>query len=57
MFNIDDDDDDDDEFELTHKGESLREIEKFERPVESSDEDEGNEHSGNLKGEGHLFCI
>ncbi|KAF6023614.1 NOP14 [Bugula neritina] len=51
MFNIDDDDDDDDEFELTHKGESLREIEKFERPVESSDEDEGNEHSGNLKGE------
>lgn len=48
VFNIDDDEDG--EFDqLTHRGHSLLEIEKFDKPLESDEEEEGNE-AGNLKG-------
>ena len=47
MFNIDDDDEESG-FELTHKGESLRQIEKFESPAYSDDGSE--DESGALKG-------
>lgn len=50
VFNIDGDDDDGDfdEMTLTHKGQSLLEIEKFDRPADS-DEDEEDD-TGNLRG-------
>ncbi|XP_067943057.1 nucleolar protein 14-like [Watersipora subatra] len=47
-FNIDDDEEEFD-LELTHKGESLRQIEKFERPTDSDVESDGD--AGELKGQ------
>lgn len=48
LFNIDDEEEEEFGLELTHKGESLQQIEKFERPVDN-DEDSDNE-GGNLEG-------
>lgn len=50
VFNIDDDDEEDGVFDqLTHRGQSLLEIEKFDKPMDS-DEGDDDDDTGNLKG-------
>lgn len=46
-YNLDDDDDEEGAVELTHMGQSLSQIEKFDRPPSYSDDDD-DDKLGNL---------